>query len=111
MALVATEIKTPLDAKAVKAAEAVRIAALTTPLDKEATVVLGPVWEKKVGAVTRGTLIDDARKREARMFCKELGRWVILWSGDEYDAAGDYTEDGIRARATELIVSGPPPAR
>lgn len=46
----------------------------------------------------------DNTKREAYVaFHAPIGRRMILWSGDEYDAAGQFTDAQVDARVAELL--------
>ena len=53
-------------------------------------------------------IIDNKEKRQAFAVVPAVGR-VMLWSEDDYDAAGDYTQEQAEARVVHrLSVEGAP---
>lgn len=74
-------------------------------------VVLPNGEEKESPAVTISELdvvvIDDNKRRicQARLWPCRLP--VVLWKGEAYDAAGDYTQDQVEARVLELLGDDP----
>lgn len=53
------------------------------------------------------TLIDSSERRvcQARLWPCRIP--ITVWSGDAYDAAGDYTQAQVEARITELLGADP----
>jgi hypothetical protein len=49
------------------------------------------------------TIIDNAKRRIAEARLLPCPRPVILWQGDAYDAAGDYTQEQAEARVLEVL--------
>ena len=74
-------------------------------------VVLPNGEEKEPPAITiselRVVVIDDNKTRicQARLWPCRLP--VVLWKGDDYDAAGDYTQAQVEARVLELLGDDP----
>lgn len=66
------------------------------------------------------TIIDNAKRKSVVAQIRPAPRPLVLWSGEAYDVAGDYTQTQVEARVTELLGSDPktvleglflPPAR
>ena len=49
------------------------------------------------------TLIDNAKRRHCEARIRPCPRPIVLWSGDAYDAAGDYTQAQAEARILEVL--------
>lgn len=49
------------------------------------------------------TLLDNATQRSVRAKIHPFPRSLTLWSGEAYDAAGDYTQAQAEARILELL--------
>jgi hypothetical protein len=48
-------------------------------------------------------LTDDSRNRKASAWVYFADKPITLWEGDEYDAAGDYTQAEAEARLLEKL--------
>jgi hypothetical protein len=48
-------------------------------------------------------IVDDNRRREASAWLHLADKPLTLWEGDEYDAAGDYTQAQAEARLLEKL--------
>jgi hypothetical protein len=51
------------------------------------------------------TIIDNAKRKSCVARIRPCPQPVTLWSGDAYDAAGDYTQAQVEARVLELLGS------
>ena len=66
------------------------------------------------------TIIDNSKRKSVMVQIRPCPRPLVLWVGDAYDAAGDYTQAQVEARVLEVLGSDPktaleglflPPAR
>lgn len=71
---------------------------LTTELKKEEAATT-----TKELTVIRMT--DSPHLRKVTAVCKETLEPIVLWSGDEYDNIGQWTDDDVEARLRELYSS------
>jgi hypothetical protein len=53
------------------------------------------------------TIIDNAKRKSVVAQIRPVPRPLVLWTGDAYDAAGDYTQAMVEARVTELLGGDP----
>ena len=65
-------------------------------------VVLQEEKSKTVTTLTVARIVDLPKKKVVRAFVEELDEPVVLWEGDAYDAAGQWTDSDVEARLTEL---------
>jgi hypothetical protein len=65
-------------------------------------VVLQEEKSKTVTTLTVSRIVDLPKKKVVRAFVEELDEPVVLWEGDAYDAAGQWTDSDVEARLTEL---------
>ena len=49
----------------------------------------------------------DNSARRAMAIIKQVGRPIVLWQGDAYDAAGQFTDSEVEARLTEILGKDP----
>jgi hypothetical protein len=52
--------------------------------------------------VTIEEVVDNPSRKEVKAFLRELGV-LVLWSGEAYDLAGQWTDADVVARVTELL--------
>ena len=52
--------------------------------------------------VTIEEVVDNPSRKEVKAFTRELGI-LVLWSGEAYDLAGQWTDADVVARVTELL--------
>jgi hypothetical protein len=57
---------------------------------------------KTVEKLTVRSIVDFPGERRVSAQIKELGEPVILWSGDAYDAIGQWTDTDVQNRLNEL---------
>ena len=66
------------------------------------------------------TIIDNAKRKSVVAQIRPVPRPLVLWTGDAYTTAGDYTQAQVEARILELLGNNPssvleglflPPAR
>ena len=65
-------------------------------------VVLQEEKSKTVTTLTVTRIVDLPKKKIVRAFVEELDEPVVLWEGEAYDAAGQWTDSDVEARLTEL---------
>ena len=53
------------------------------------------------------TIIDNAQHKSCVAQVRPCPRPLVLWQGDAYTAAGDYTQAQVEARVTELLGADP----
>lgn len=53
------------------------------------------------------TIIDNAKRKSCMAQLRPCPRPLVLWTGAEYEAAGDYTQAQVEARITELLGTDP----
>lgn len=53
------------------------------------------------------TIIDNAKRKSVVVQIRPVPRPLVLWTGEAYDAAGDYTQAIVEARVTELLGGDP----
>jgi hypothetical protein len=52
-------------------------------------------------------ILDDVNKKTCSVRITPFPKPLLLWSGAEYDAAGDYTQAQLEARVLEVLGSDP----
>jgi len=52
--------------------------------------------------VTIEEVVDNPSRKEVKAFTRELGI-LVLWSGEAYDLAGQWTDADVEARVAELL--------
>jgi hypothetical protein len=57
---------------------------------------------KTVEKLTVRSIVDFPVEKRVSAQIKELGEPVILWSGDAYDAIGQWTDTDVQNRLNEL---------
>ena len=53
------------------------------------------------------TIIDNANRKSVMAQVRPCPMPLVLWTGDAYTAAGDYTQAQVEAKITELLGSDP----
>jgi hypothetical protein len=53
------------------------------------------------------TIIDNAKRKSVVAQIRPVPRPLVLWSGDAYTTAGDYTQAQVEARVLELLGNDP----
>jgi hypothetical protein len=53
------------------------------------------------------TIIDNAKRKSVVAQIRPVPMPLVLWSGADYDAAGDYTQAQVEARVLELLGNEP----
>lgn len=59
--------------------------------------------KKSIATLTVQRMVDLPEKKEVRVFVKELNEPIVLWSGADYDAIGQWTEADVTAKLTQLF--------
>ena len=52
-------------------------------------------------------ILDDVNKKECAVRISPFPLPLVLWSGDEYDVAGDYTQTQVESRILEKLGNDP----
>lgn len=60
-------------------------------------------WEPMTIKELDITTIDNAKRKLCTASIRPCPRPITLWSGAEYDAAGDYTQAQVEARVLEVL--------
>jgi hypothetical protein len=53
------------------------------------------------------TIIDNPKRKSVVVRIHPVPRQLVLWSGDDYTVAGDYTQQMVESRVTELLGNDP----
>lgn len=53
------------------------------------------------------TIIDNAKRKSVMAQIRPVPRPLVLWSGDAYTTAGDYTQAQVETRVLELLGNDP----
>lgn len=56
-----------------------------------------------VTTLTVERIVDLPGQKIVRAFVKEISRPLVLWSGADYDAAGDWTQEQANARILAVL--------
>lgn len=51
------------------------------------------------------TIVDNKKRKICEVRIRPCPYTLILWSGDDYDVIGDYTQEQVEARVLELLGS------
>ena len=76
---------------------------LNVALDGTYDIVTRPAETKKLSSVTITRMIDMPTAKVVKVATLELGD-LILWTGDEYDAIGQWTDADVQARIKALLI-------
>ena len=68
-----------------------------------ATVVTPAV---SITTVTVDRIVDLPSQKIVRAFVREISRPLVLWEGEAYDAAGDWTQSQANAQILAKIQAG-----
>jgi hypothetical protein len=75
------------------------------------TITPPPIGQKTFPSVTLEeltiTLIDEPHNRIVRASIRPCSRPLVLWQGEDYTAAGDWTQAEAEARILELLGNNP----
>ena len=77
----------------------------TTKLTSPVSLVLSPGPSKSItlSSVTLIEIRDNSVAKKASAIIKESPAPIILWSGTDYTAIGDYTQAQAEARLLEIV--------
>lgn len=53
------------------------------------------------------TIIDNAKRKSVVAQIRPIPRPLVLWQGNDYTTAGDYTQAQVEARVLELLGDNP----
>jgi len=65
------------------------------------SVVIVPEEKKTVSKITVQRMVDLPNQKKVIVFTEELGQ-IVLWEGAAYDAIGQWTDESVSAKLTEL---------
>jgi hypothetical protein len=71
-------------------------------LSKPTEIVTTAEVKKTISEINILSMNDLPNKKEVKVFTKEKGV-VLLWSGDEYDQAGQWTDDDVKSRIKVVL--------
>jgi len=69
--------------------------------DTAKEIVIVQELKRTIKEVTIDEIVDNNSKKEVKAYTTELGI-LTLWSGDAYDAIGEWTDADVVARIKEL---------
>ena len=64
-------------------------------------IVIIQELKRTIEELTIEEVVDSNFRKEIKAFTKELGI-LVLWTGDAYDAIGEWTDADVVARVKEL---------
>lgn len=73
-------------------------------LNKEIEQVIRPAEIVKTNTITITNMIDSPLNKTVTIYTKEISTFV-LWEGDAYDAAGQWTDQDVINKINELFNS------
>lgn len=73
-------------------------------LNKEIEQVIRPAETVKTTTITITNMIDSPLTKTVTIYTQEIGTFV-LWEGDAYDAAGQWTDQDVINKINELFNS------
>jgi hypothetical protein len=73
---------------------------ITFEIPKE--VVLVRELKQSINEITIEEVTDNSSRKEVKAFTREMGI-IVLWTGDAYDAIGQWTDTDVELRIKELI--------
>ena len=65
-------------------------------------VVLVRELKQSINEITIEEVTDNSSRKEVKAFTREMGI-IVLWTGDAYDAIGQWTDADVEARIKELV--------
>lgn len=65
-------------------------------------VVLVRELKQSINEITIEEVTDNSSRKEVKAFTREMGI-IVLWTGDAYDAIGQWTDTDVELRIKELI--------
>lgn len=71
-------------------------------LDNEKEIVIRPAEVKTLTKLTVERVVDLPKEKKVIAFLSELMDRVELWSGDEYDKIGQWTDTDVMYRIKEI---------
>ena len=71
-------------------------------LNNPRKIVLQEEKSKDVTKLTIVRVVDLPKQKIVRCFCEELDEAITLWEGISYDNIGQWTDDDVLNRVTEL---------
>jgi hypothetical protein len=69
--------------------------------DTAKEIVLVQELKRTIEELTIDEIVDNNSRKEVKAYTKELGI-LVLWTGDAYDAIGEWTDADVVARVKEL---------
>jgi hypothetical protein len=64
-------------------------------------VVIVQELKRTIEEITIEEVVDNNSRKEVKAYTKELGI-LVLWTGDAYDAIGEWTDADVVTRVKEL---------
>jgi len=69
--------------------------------DTAKEIVVVQELKRTIEEITIEEVVDNNSRKEVKAYTKELGI-LVLWTGDAYDAIGEWTDADVVARVKEL---------
>jgi hypothetical protein len=69
--------------------------------DTAKEIVVVQELKRTIEELTIDEIVDNNSRKEVKAYTKELGI-LVLWTGDAYDAIGEWTDADVVARVKEL---------
>ena len=66
------------------------------------SVVVVQEQKKTYGSLTIKRMVDFPKQKKVVAHIEEIDGPVVLWEGNAYDAIGEWTNDDVEKRLTEL---------
>ena len=71
-------------------------------LQNPINVVTQPEITKQINKITIELMVDNPSEKVVKVYCPDLSHGpIVLWSGDAYDAIGQWTDQDVRQALTE----------
>jgi hypothetical protein len=72
-------------------------------LPKSVVYTTQPAQTVTLSTLTINRVVDLPEEKIVRCFLKEINTAIILWEGDDYDAAGQWSDADVQARLTAIF--------
>jgi hypothetical protein len=71
-------------------------------LNSPKKIVLQEEKSKTVTSLTVNRVVDLPKQKMVRVFIDELDEAIVIWEGEAYDAAGQWTDADVAARLNAI---------
>jgi hypothetical protein len=70
---------------------------------EEKNIVIRPAETKTISKLTIERVVDFPVEKKVVAFTKDLHEPIVLWTGEEYDNIGQWTNSDVLARVEEIF--------